>query len=153
MNPISLRINELIEKLFEGNNSKFANKIGINEANVRNYRKGTQFKIDVLTLLPIDIFALAWPHGRERLFALVMFRLSKILRFGQMFELVRALAPLENKILRAFSRVGIGISEGGVRFLKMLQMFILVAHWIGCLWFVVGFQSSLRLASGFAANL
>lgn len=48
MNPISLRINELIEKLFEGNNSKFAHKIGINEANVRNYRKGTLPKIDFI---------------------------------------------------------------------------------------------------------
>lgn len=48
MNPISLRINDLIEKLFEGNNSKFAEKIGINEANVRNYRKGTLPKIDFI---------------------------------------------------------------------------------------------------------
>jgi transcriptional regulator with XRE-family HTH domain len=48
MNPISLRINELIDKLFEGNNSKFANKIGVNEANVRNYRKGTLPKIDFI---------------------------------------------------------------------------------------------------------
>ena len=48
MNPISLRINELIEKLFDGNNSKFAQKLGINEANVRNYRKGTLPKIDFI---------------------------------------------------------------------------------------------------------
>ncbi|RUT67756.1 hypothetical protein D0817_24650 [Flavobacterium cupreum] len=48
MNPISLRINELIEKLFDGNNSKFAKKLGVNEANVRNYRKGTLPKIDFI---------------------------------------------------------------------------------------------------------
>ena len=48
MNPISLRINELIDILFEGNNSKFAQKLGINEANVRNYRKGTLPKIDFI---------------------------------------------------------------------------------------------------------
>ncbi|MBS7231709.1 hypothetical protein KHA90_11795 [Flavobacterium psychroterrae] len=48
MNPISIRINELIEKLFDGNNSKFAKKIGINEANIRNYRKGTLPKVDFI---------------------------------------------------------------------------------------------------------
>lgn len=48
MNSISLRINELIDKLFDGNNSKFAQKLGINEANVRNYRKGTLPKIDFI---------------------------------------------------------------------------------------------------------
>lgn len=48
MNSISLRINMLIDELFEGNNSKFAQKIGINEANVRNYRKGTLPKIDFI---------------------------------------------------------------------------------------------------------
>lgn len=48
MEGISLRINELIDKLFDGNNSKFAEKLGINEANVRNYRKGTLPKIDFI---------------------------------------------------------------------------------------------------------
>ena len=48
MNAISLRINELIEKYFDNNNSKFAEKAGTSEANIRNYRKGTLPRIDFL---------------------------------------------------------------------------------------------------------
>lgn len=48
MNPISLRINELVEKYFDNNNSKFAEKASLSEANIRNYRKGTLPKLDFL---------------------------------------------------------------------------------------------------------
>lgn len=48
MNEISLRINELVEKYFDNNNSKFAEKAQTSEANIRNYRKGTLPRLDFL---------------------------------------------------------------------------------------------------------
>lgn len=45
---ISLRIKELVENYTGGNNSKFANIIGTNEANIRNYINGTMPKFDIV---------------------------------------------------------------------------------------------------------
>jgi transcriptional regulator with XRE-family HTH domain len=47
-NEISLRIGKLINESFSGNNSKFSRMVGISEANIRNYLKGTQPKADSL---------------------------------------------------------------------------------------------------------
>jgi len=48
MNTINHRINELALKFFENNNVKFAKFLETSEANVRNYRKSTSPKIEVL---------------------------------------------------------------------------------------------------------
>lgn len=49
MSTINSRINEIIEDLFEGNNTKFALFLGTSEANVRNYRTKTSPKIEIIT--------------------------------------------------------------------------------------------------------
>lgn len=48
MESISLRINKIVVDLFGGNVSRFAEKVGTNEANVRNYIKGTTPKYDFI---------------------------------------------------------------------------------------------------------
>lgn len=48
MNTINNRIKELVEYFSNGNNSLFANKLGISEANVRNYISKTEPKFNVL---------------------------------------------------------------------------------------------------------
>jgi len=48
MSSINLRINELAEEFFCGNNTKFAEFISTNEANIRNYRFKTEPKIEFL---------------------------------------------------------------------------------------------------------
>ena len=119
-----------------------------------HYRAQANFKIDVIAAIPIDLLALAWTLAHystdARLEVFLLLRLSKMLRIAEIPSLVRSLAPTEVKLLRAFSRVGIGISEGGVRFGKMLLTFFLVAHLIGCLWFVVGYQSALGAAAAYS---
>jgi len=51
MNAINARIQLLIEHYANGNNSRFAGMIGISEANVRNYLKGTQPKFDFIAAI------------------------------------------------------------------------------------------------------
>ncbi len=48
METINLRINELAIEFFNGNNVKFANAIESSEANIRNYRKNGQPKLDFI---------------------------------------------------------------------------------------------------------
>nr|DAS43997.1 MAG TPA: peptidase [Caudoviricetes sp.] len=48
MSTINERIKSLVDYFSKGNNSDFANKIGINEANVRNYIANTEPKFNVL---------------------------------------------------------------------------------------------------------
>jgi len=48
MSTINERIKSLVDHFSKGNNSDFANKIGINEANVRNYIANTEPKFNVL---------------------------------------------------------------------------------------------------------
>lgn len=48
MNDINFRIKTLIDHFAHGNNSEFALIIGINEANVRGYVKGTEPKFNVI---------------------------------------------------------------------------------------------------------
>jgi len=48
MSTINERIKSLVDHFSQGNNSDFANKIGINEANVRNYIANTEPKFNVL---------------------------------------------------------------------------------------------------------
>ena len=50
-NSINQRFNELVEVLFEGNNSKTAQELNTNEANIRNYRTKTVPKIEIIRLL------------------------------------------------------------------------------------------------------
>ena len=49
MNDISNRIKEIVSYFCDGNNSKFALKIGTSEANIRNYIAGRQPKFEVLS--------------------------------------------------------------------------------------------------------
>lgn len=51
MKHITLKINEIADKYFGGNNSKFAEKLDTNEANIRNYRNGTAPKLDFVSKL------------------------------------------------------------------------------------------------------
>lgn len=48
MSTINFRIKELVDHFSNGNNSDFANKLGVNEANIRNYIAGTEPKFNVL---------------------------------------------------------------------------------------------------------
>lgn len=48
MNNINFRINELVSHFSNGNNSDFAKKVGVNEANVRNYIGSTEPKFSFL---------------------------------------------------------------------------------------------------------
>ncbi len=48
---INQRFNELVELLFEGNNSKTAQELNTNEANIRNYRTKTTPKIEIIKQL------------------------------------------------------------------------------------------------------
>lgn len=48
MSTINLRIAELVQHFSNGNNSDFANRIGVNEANIRNYINGTEPKFGFL---------------------------------------------------------------------------------------------------------
>ncbi|MCT4559842.1 MAG: S24 family peptidase [Crocinitomicaceae bacterium] len=48
---INHRINYLADKLFEGNNSKFAKEMGTSEANIRNYRTKTIPKLEFIQQL------------------------------------------------------------------------------------------------------
>lgn len=48
MNNINFRINELVSHFSNGNNSDFAKRVGINEANIRNYISGTEPKFSFL---------------------------------------------------------------------------------------------------------
>ena len=48
MSTINERIKSLVDHFSKGNNSDFANRIGINEANVRNYIANTEPKFNVL---------------------------------------------------------------------------------------------------------
>ncbi|MCY1635769.1 S24 family peptidase [Marinifilum sp. D737] len=49
MSNISERIKELVSYFCDGNNSKFAVKVGTSEANIRNYIAGRQPKFEVLS--------------------------------------------------------------------------------------------------------
>lgn len=57
---ISDRIKWLVDHFAEGKNTVFANKLGINEANVRSYIRGVQPKADILSkiVLVYDVNAL-----------------------------------------------------------------------------------------------
>lgn len=48
MSTINLRIAKLVQHFSNGNNSDFGNKIGVNEANIRNYINGTEPKFGFL---------------------------------------------------------------------------------------------------------
>lgn len=48
MNDINFRIKTLISHFTNGNNSEFGQMIGVNEANVRSYVKGTEPKFNVI---------------------------------------------------------------------------------------------------------
>lgn len=48
MDSINDRIKHLVDTYCDGNNSIFANRIGVNEANVRNYIKGTEPKFNII---------------------------------------------------------------------------------------------------------
>jgi len=51
MAAINERINELLKKHFNGNNSKFADFIGTSEANIRNYCRNTEPKVEFINTL------------------------------------------------------------------------------------------------------
>ncbi|MEA1848996.1 hypothetical protein U9K52_08750 [Chryseobacterium sp. MHB01] len=44
MNSINFRIKKIVDDLYGGRNTNFANSIGVDEANIRNYLKGTEPK-------------------------------------------------------------------------------------------------------------
>ncbi|WP_312398857.1 helix-turn-helix domain-containing protein [Chryseobacterium sp.] len=48
MNGINFRIKQLVDYFANGNNSVFANMIGVNEANIRSYINGTEPKFNVI---------------------------------------------------------------------------------------------------------
>lgn len=48
---ITKRINEIAVEFFEGNNSRFAERMGTSEANIRNYRSKITPKVDFLVKL------------------------------------------------------------------------------------------------------
>ncbi|WP_102980173.1 helix-turn-helix transcriptional regulator [Chryseobacterium scophthalmum] len=48
MNDINFRIKSLIDTFSQGNNSNFAEKIGVSEGNIRSYLKGTEPKFNVI---------------------------------------------------------------------------------------------------------
>jgi len=48
MSDINFRIKLLIDTFCKGNNSDFAEKIGVNEANIRSYLKGTEPKFNII---------------------------------------------------------------------------------------------------------
>lgn len=54
-NGISLRINKIINELFDGNKSEFARIAGISEASVRSYLQNTIPKADVLAKIATNI--------------------------------------------------------------------------------------------------
>lgn len=47
-NTINIRIEQLVQHFCNGNNSAFANKIDVSEANIRNYIKGTEPKFNII---------------------------------------------------------------------------------------------------------
>lgn len=51
MGSINLKINEIVNHFFSGNNSEFAKKVGTSEANIRNYREKTVPKFDFIEKL------------------------------------------------------------------------------------------------------
>ena len=51
MEDINVRIKELIDKKFNGNNSKFARKLNISEGNVRGYINNTEPKFSFFSRL------------------------------------------------------------------------------------------------------
>lgn len=64
------RIETLVNFFANGNNSKFAQLTGTSEANVRNYRKGTAPKIDVINAI-VSKFELSYEWlmtGRGEMF-------------------------------------------------------------------------------------
>lgn len=48
MGDINVKINQIVNHFFNGNNSDFAKKLGTSEANIRNYREKTTPKFDFI---------------------------------------------------------------------------------------------------------
>ncbi|MEE3726206.1 helix-turn-helix transcriptional regulator, partial [Riemerella anatipestifer] len=70
MSDINFRIKELVVHFSNGNNSDFAKKLGVNEANVRNYIAGTEPKFNFLEKI-VNVFEISYEWlltGRGEMF-------------------------------------------------------------------------------------
>lgn len=87
----------------------------------RNYLR-TWFVIDVLASFPFELFALA--AGRKiDLSILALLKLPRLLRLGRLMKKLDALT-----------------SANAFRIVNLLIAFTLCAHWVACLWFLLGSQ-------------
>jgi CRP-like cAMP-binding protein len=117
-----------------------------------HYLKKGWIKTDIAALIPFDtlIFLIAYlPNhasfsARYILFLRLIFRLPKLIRIVQLTSLVKQLAPTEHRLLSLLNRAGVSVSEGGVRFFKMLIAFLMIAHWMSGVWFIVGYVTTLN---------
>jgi cyclic nucleotide gated channel alpha 3 len=89
----------------------------------KKYIKTFQFKIDVLSIFPIEIFSfLLFPENESRF--KVALRLNRLLRFGRFFEF-RSITETQTKYPTVF------------RMSNLILNILIAMHWNGCIYFLI----------------
>lgn len=100
-----------------------------------------RFPYDFLATVPLECLWLV-----PGISNLPTWELLALLRCNKLVRVLH-MASLATDLQRYIIQVrGVHIKSGTVRFVKVLLLFVLVSHWVGCIWFLVGYES-LKLDS------
>lgn len=125
----------------------------------KRYFSSRRFVVDLIASIPLDLICLALAMDSERLpDSIVYFRLNKMYRAVILVDISKQLRICWRQLSRFFQSVfrrkktfanhsfgnntsSTVFSAGSLRILAYLSVFLLVGHWMGCIWFFVGVQS------------
>lgn len=103
------------------------------------YLKSRKFYVDILAAVPFDCMAFVLLPNWTKVFRLrVYLRSLKLLRLGTGSYLLVALKPAEKALAAGKNWAGVSISKGTLSFLKLLLVYLTVAHWMGCIFYLIG---------------
>lgn len=91
-----------------------------------HYVKSWGFVLDVLAIIPLDLFCLLYaPESEERIKALYLLSLNRLIKFWRVPNYIKKLEG------------DLGVNIGNIRFLKFIIYISLSSHWFSCLWYLV----------------
>lgn len=89
----------------------------------KRYIKTFQFKIDVLSIFPSDLFYFLFSQERESRLTVAL-RLNRLMRFGRFFEF-RSITETQTKYPTVF------------RMSNLILNILIAMHWNGCIYFLI----------------
>lgn len=112
------------------------------DAIFKHYTAGSLFKYDLLSLVPLELLAVALDVPLY----FILFRSNKLFRLIHCSGYTDRIEKMVNKVLRTT------LQSASYRLLYLAVSFLLVIHWIGCIWFTIGEHELLQHESGWMAH-